>query len=163
VDLLKPVNSRAEIPAVEKQNIKKRRNVHLEHKPSDEMDLLISEINASDLGWKADTCKYTKTNPLYGKDCHKTNLAQTNDNSLLDLDVEVEGVQTDGFGDMSNDKFKAALTKAQKWQKQYSNYLEIQDADLPDSYDFRNIDGYDFTSKFRDQGHCGSCYTISFT
>merc|ERR1711957_801800 len=107
--------------------------------------------------------KYTKTNPLYGKDCHKTNLAQTNDNSLLDLDVEVEGVQSDGFGDMGNDKFKAALTKAQKWQKQYSNYLEIQDADLPDSYDFRNIDGYDFTSKFRDQGHCGSCYTISFT
>lgn len=36
----------------------KRRNLHLEHKPSDEMDILISEINDSDLGWKADTCKY---------------------------------------------------------------------------------------------------------
>jgi len=48
---------------------KKRRNVHMEHRPSDEMDLLITDINTSDLGWKADTCKYTKTNPLYGKHC----------------------------------------------------------------------------------------------
>jgi hypothetical protein len=39
-------------------NNKRRRNMHLEHKPSDEMDLLITEINAQDLGWKADTCKY---------------------------------------------------------------------------------------------------------
>lgn len=32
--------------------------MHLEHKPSDEMDLLIEAINEADLGWKADTCKY---------------------------------------------------------------------------------------------------------
>ena len=35
-----------------------RRNTHLEHVPSDEMDLLISTINEMDLGWKADVCKY---------------------------------------------------------------------------------------------------------
>lgn len=34
---------------------------------------------------------------------------------------------------------------------------------MPDTLDFRNIDGYDFTAAFRDQGHCGSCYTISMT
>jgi len=34
-----------------------RSNLHLEHKPSDEMDLLISTINNMDLGWKADICK----------------------------------------------------------------------------------------------------------
>lgn len=41
-----------------KHKANKRRNMHLEHKPSDEMDILITEINNSDLGWKADTCKY---------------------------------------------------------------------------------------------------------
>jgi hypothetical protein len=30
----------------------------LEHKPSDEIDLLISSVNEADLGWKADVCKY---------------------------------------------------------------------------------------------------------
>ena len=45
--------------------------MHLDHKPSDEMDLMISEINDLDLGWKADTCKYTKQHELYGKHCDK--------------------------------------------------------------------------------------------
>lgn len=47
--------------------------------------------------------------------------------------------------------------------KAYNHVSEIPDEELPESLDFRNIDGYDFTSYFRDQGHCGSCYTISFT
>ena len=71
---MKPIDSRAETTP-QKKNLKKRRNVHLEHRPSDEMDLLITDINMSDLGWKADTCKYTKTHPLYGKHCNTINLA----------------------------------------------------------------------------------------
>ena len=47
--------------------------------------------------------------------------------------------------------------------KSFSSAEDIPDSDLPEKLDFRNIDGYDFTSYFRDQGHCGSCYTISFT
>jgi len=54
-----------------KTKAKKRANMHLEHKPSDEMDLMISEINDADLGWKADTCKYQKNHELYGKHCDK--------------------------------------------------------------------------------------------
>ena len=45
---------------------KKRANLHLEHKPSDETDLLISAVNAGDLGWKADVCKYQKSHAKYG-------------------------------------------------------------------------------------------------
>jgi len=37
---------------------KRKNNLHLEHKPSDETDLLISAVNEADLGWKADVCKY---------------------------------------------------------------------------------------------------------
>jgi hypothetical protein len=46
--------------------------------PSDEMDELISEINAADLGWKASTCKLQKSHVDYGKgeDCFE------NDNLL---------------------------------------------------------------------------------
>lgn len=38
----------------------------------------------------------------------------------------------------------------------------MPDEVIPDSYDFRNIDGFDFTGKLRDQGSCGSCYTMGF-
>jgi Fe-S cluster biogenesis protein NfuA len=31
------------------------------------------------------------------------------------------------------------------------------------SFDLRNVDGFDFTGKIRDQGGCGSCYTVAFT
>ena len=47
----------------------RRFNAHLEHIPSDDMDLLISTINDMDLGWKADTCKYQKTHSSYGSHC----------------------------------------------------------------------------------------------
>ena len=72
-------------------------------------------------------------------------------------------MKSDGFGDLSNPKFKKALEKAQKWQKTYASADDIKDEELPESWDFRDIDGFDFTSKHRDQGHCGSCYTLSFT
>lgn len=34
---------------------------------------------------------------------------------------------------------------------------------IPDQYDFRNLEGFDFSNPLRDQGACGSCYTVSFT
>jgi|TARA_B110000305_G_C19233581_1_gene536381 hypothetical protein len=43
---------------VNKVKAKKRVNMHLEHKPSDEMDVMIELVNKADLGWKADVCKY---------------------------------------------------------------------------------------------------------
>jgi len=45
----------------------KRSNLHLEHVPSDEMDLLISTVNQANLGWKASTCKLQKHHKDYGK------------------------------------------------------------------------------------------------
>ena len=40
---------------------------------------------------------------------------------------------------------------------------DIPDSELPESYDFSNIAVYDFIGPVRDQGACGSCYTVSFT
>lgn len=61
--------------------------MHLEHKPSDAMDLMISAVNKADLGWKADVCKYQKNHPNYGQHCDEQTLLQTSekdedDNSL---------------------------------------------------------------------------------
>ena len=67
------------------------------------------------------------------------------------------------FGSKGGSDFKAALAKAQKWSKTYKSADDIPDKLIPDSYDFRNIDGFDFTNPLRDQGACGSCYTVSFT
>ena len=50
------------------ERAKKRQNLHQEHRPSDEMDLLIEAVNAADLGWTADVCKYQKSNPKHGGD-----------------------------------------------------------------------------------------------
>lgn len=70
---------------------KKRANLHLEHKPSDETDVLISAVNDLDLGWKADVCKYTKSHANYGSHCDKPIvLAQVSDvdddNTQIDED-----------------------------------------------------------------------------
>jgi len=46
--------------------------------------------------------------------------------------------------------------------KNYKTPDHIPDNLVPDSYDFRNIGGYDFTGPLRDQAECGSCYTMGF-
>ena len=54
------------------------------------------------------------------------------------------------FGE-ETDKFKKAVAKAQKWAKEYKNTDEIPDSVIPDAWDFRNIENYDFTGDLRDQ------------
>lgn len=51
----------------------------------------------------------------------------------------------------------------QEWGKKYKTAEEIPDSLLPAEFDLRNFNGYDFTNPLRDQGACGSCYTVSFT
>ena len=59
----------------------------MEHRPSDEMDILISTVNEADLGWKADVCKYQRHHAKYGSHCdgEKLMLAQT---KMRDVDLE---------------------------------------------------------------------------
>jgi hypothetical protein len=87
--------------------------MHLEHKPSDEMDLMISAINDADLGWKADTCKYQKHHELYGKHCNQPiNLAQTGKTEDLEglMEELAEAENKPKFGDLSNPDFVKSLT-----------------------------------------------------
>lgn len=129
-----------------------RHNTHLEHVPTDETDLLISTINEMDLGWKADVCKYQKTHSKYGDHCDQpVMLAQTSSSETSENE----------FGQGAN--FKAALDEAQKYMTKYPNTDAIPDSELPDNHDWRAIGGYNFMNEHRDQGHCGSCYTVSFT
>lgn len=65
------------------------------------------------------------------------------------------------FGEKTAE-FKKSVEKAQKWSKKFKNADDMPDADIPKSWDFRNIGGYDYTGKLRDQGHCGSCFTMGF-
>ena len=66
------------------------------------------------------------------------------------------------FGDLNNTEFLSAIQTAQGWKKKYTSIEDIPNEVVPNEYDFRNINGYDFTSKLRDQGGCGSCYTMGF-
>ena len=44
-----------------------RKNFHLEHVPSDEMDILITSTNNADVGFKLDTCKFQKNHSKFGQ------------------------------------------------------------------------------------------------
>jgi len=57
-------------------------------------------------------------------------------------------------------EFKKALEIAREyWDVEINKF---DDKNLPESWDWRNVEGYDFTSKMRDQAACGSCYAVSF-
>jgi hypothetical protein len=105
-----------------------------------------------DIGWKADTCKYQKEHKNYGKHCDSETLTLAQTSSSDDVQ----------FGS-DDPKFKKALETAQKYQKAYSDANAIPDSELPENFDWRNVSGFDFTNPHRDQGRCGSCYTVSFT
>jgi hypothetical protein len=83
--------------------------MHLNHRPSDEMDLLIDEVNAADLGWKADVCKYQKHHANYGTHCDALLLAQTSDDNLQ-VDDEDKSKESKKF-DKADPKFVKALEK----------------------------------------------------
>lgn len=126
----------------------KRFNAHLEHKASNETDKAISFINNHDLGWKADTCKLQSHHAEYGSHCE----AQKKAHSLAQTSSDVvENTKQNEFGPKSGKKFDRALAKAQSWYNKYKTADEIPDSVLPESYDFRNLDGFDFTNPLRDQ------------
>lgn len=131
-----------------------RINHHLNHVPSDDMDVLIESINAADIGWKADTCKLQSHHENYCQKDEATKLAQVSD------PISLAG--TKDFAAAGDKQFTQVLAKVQKYQKQYKTSEDIAESEIPVQYDFRNIEGYDFTNAVRDQGHCGSCYTEAF-
>jgi hypothetical protein len=132
-----------------------RKNFHLEHVPSDEMDLLITSTNEADVGFKLDTCKLQKNHEKFGEgqDCNDEN----DEVLLLQLGIEADfnhHTQTKSakkhFGRADDPEFPKVLEKVQQWQKKYSTSDEIPDSEIPESYDFRSIQGYDFTNPHRD-------------
>lgn len=74
-------------------------------------------------------------------------MAQTD--SEIDLDETTDHKSKD-FSKASGKDFEEALKKAQSWAKKYKTADEIPDALIPESYDFRNLDGFDFTNPLRD-------------
>lgn len=65
------------------------------------------------------------------------------------------------FGEKTQE-FSNATLYVQSWRNKYMTIDDIPDSEIPKTYDLRNINGYDFTGNVRDQGPCGSCYTMSF-
>lgn len=93
--------------------------------------------------------------PSFGPIEASNMLAQVNSEQILSM-------QINEFGKKDDKLFQTTLDEAQKWRKQYGTAQEIPNNAIPEAYDFRNINGYDFTGPVRDQGKCGSCYTVAF-
>jgi hypothetical protein len=111
-------------------------------------------------------CKYQKSHAKYGSQCDGaiklTQVESFDADEVLAQEEEATPSKKE-FGVDGDQQFQTALSKAQKFMKKYEKAEAIPDSDLPESMDFRDVDGYDFTSYYRNQEHCGSCYTISFT
>lgn len=56
---------------------------------------------------------------------------------------------------------KRAMGVAQKYLN--IDPEKIPDDEVPASWDWRKVEGVDFTGKVKDQFGCGSCYSLSFT
>ena len=65
------------------------------------------------------------------------------------------------FGEKTPE-FKDTIQRAQYWMNNFKKPDDIPNKNVPDNYDFRNLNGYDFTGPLRDQAECGSCYTMGF-
>ena len=118
----------------------------LTHVPSDVTDLEITEHNAKNSTWKANVCMLQKHHKDYGTHCDKPlSLAQVSETT-----------------DSQTSTFEQALSSAQAWAETYLVADNIPDEKLPEAYDFRNINGHDFTNAVRSQEHCGACHAISF-
>lgn len=79
-NIIQVIRKRSILAAEGKAKKSFRKNPLLEHVPSDETDLEISEINSQNLTWKANVCMLQKTHKDYGSHCQKseaTSLAQT--------------------------------------------------------------------------------------
>lgn len=65
------------------------------------------------------------------------------------------------FGEDTKE-FKDSVLLAQSFGKKYNSIDDMPDTMVPEKWDFRNIKGYDYTGELRDQGACGSCFTMGF-
>lgn len=98
-------------------------------------------------------------------------MAQTSNNQQEGEEADFVGAEQtlDGkkngeakkFGE--GDEFNKAWAKFQDLQQKYSSASAIPETELPEQFDLRNVNGFDFTGGIRNQGPCGSCYTVSFT
>lgn len=93
----------------------------------------------------------------------QSQLSSTNTRSLAQTK---SSVMTDSSSALRNraELESSAFQSAQVIANQYWDLPadDFNPSDLPDTWDWRDVDGFDFTSPIRDQGGCGSCYTISF-
>jgi len=125
----------------------------------------------SGLSWKANTCLLSKGHKDRSEEeCdHKvSNNALLYEYMQLSDPVEeqnapqvlTQAAPQKKFGE--GEEFTAAMAKLNNFKKKYKTTEAIPEKEIPAAYDLRNIDGFDFTGKVRDQEGCGSCYTMSF-
>lgn len=114
---------------------------HHSHKPNAHTDRLIELINTNELGWKADPCKLQTHHHMYAEHCKKPAVALAQVKSG-------EEFERNQFG--QGEGFEKALEKAQRYQKKYTSSELIKDEELPKHFDWRNVEGYDFTGEIRD-------------
>ena len=106
--------------------------------PSEENDAMIDAINNSNIGWKADVCGYTKTNPNRPATCDTKMHVQTGLNEGQQLFLQSE-----------SKAFKDSYAEATKWLHKYNHASLIQDDELPENFDWRNMNGVDYTNEVR--------------
>lgn len=101
---------------------------------------LAQTINEADLGWTASA--------------YENGFDEVDELGLAQTGVEAYRAFADG-----SSEWNKALQMAQKYITADTSKLNIDE--MPENWDWSNVNGYDFVARHIDQGHCGSCYMIA--
>lgn len=156
----------------------------LNHVPSNQSDALIDKINNGNKTWEANACMLQESHPNYNhelcsdscpiesefldltdpiKNSSKLHQKKKKKHHVHKNRVHVKSpLSGNGTFGEETEEWSEAVSHAQQWKHKYSSVEDIPDSAVPKRWDFRNIKGYDFTGPVRDQGACGSCYTLGF-
>lgn len=112
--------------------------------------------------------KYDKTKCGGADSKQPSSLTQVEKNKWKELEKDKKKVYAKSklsgqkkFGEDTKE-FKDSVEHAQSFGKKYQSIDDMPDSMVPEKWDFRNIKGYDYTGELRDQGACGSCFTMGF-
>eukprot|EP00347_Sterkiella_histriomuscorum_P015978 403354969 len=137
-----------------------RKSAHTMSQIRYEETSIVNFINNNNFTWKA-----SLHNRFHGLTLGQIKLKNYNPNSASKILTQTNSYSSDESQDqddkiLENKDFLKALNKS----RQYFDLKldDIKESDLPQTWDWRDVDGYDFTGPTRDQKGCGSCYTMSF-